>query len=59
MTLFAAKCASCHSVAAAKSLGGANFAKIRSGIVGNKGGMGSLSALTDTELQDIAAYVAQ
>ena len=60
--LYASRCSGCHGPAAAggsKVLRGANSAiTILSAINNNRGGMGSLSILTQQNLADIAAFLA-
>ena len=60
--LYASRCSSCHGPAAAggsKVLNGANSAiTILSAINNNRGGMGTLSILTQQNLADIAAFLA-
>jgi len=60
--LYASRCSGCHGPAAAggsKVLNGANSAMtILSAINSNRGGMGSLSILTQQNLADIAAFLA-
>lgn len=52
-TAFVTHCASCHSAGESR-----NWSKTRSAINGDKGGMGYLSPLSDAEISDIAAYLA-
>src|SRR4051812_910914 len=54
-TLSAALCADCHGSLANSGEKGATAARIRSAISANRGGMGSLSAVTDAQLDAIAA----
>jgi mono/diheme cytochrome c family protein len=60
--LYTSRCSGCHGPAAAggsKVLNGANSAvTILSAINNNRGGMGSLSILTQQNLADIAAFLA-
>ena len=60
--LYASRCSGCHGPAAAggsKVLNGANSAlTILSAIKSNLGGMGTLGALSNQDLADIAAYLA-
>ena len=60
--LYASRCSGCHGPAAAggsKVLNGANSAiTILSAINSNRGGMGTLSSLTQQNLADIAAFLA-
>jgi mono/diheme cytochrome c family protein len=57
--LYAANCAACHGALASTNKKNASSALIQAGITGNKGGMGSLGALTDSQLQAIATALAQ
>lgn len=52
--LYASYCEMCHGALAASAKKGSSAALIRGGINANKGGMGSLSALTDAQLQAIS-----
>ncbi len=54
-TLYSQNCASCHGTSmVGRSM---DATRIRSAINTNRGGMGSLSGLSDTELADIARYL--
>lgn len=55
-TAYTNNCASCHGTLT--SSWGVSAQGIQGAIQGNKGGMGRLSTLSATELQDIAAYMA-
>lgn len=55
-TAYANSCASCHGVPS--SPWGVSAQSLQSAIQGNRGGMGRLSTLSATDLQDIAAYLA-
>jgi len=55
-TAFDTNCASCHGTPN-KIMAAADPAKTRAAIDSNKGGMGSLKALTSQQLNEIAAYV--
>ncbi|MBS4098689.1 MAG: c-type cytochrome [Sulfuricella sp.] len=54
-TTYASRCASCHGTLT--NPWAVSAQTIQSAIQGNRGGMGSLSALSVAELQDIAAYM--
>jgi mono/diheme cytochrome c family protein len=56
--LYAANCASCHNAIATSTRLGVSASVIQSAISGNDGGMGSLSTLTATQIQAIAAVLA-
>ena len=62
LTLFDYNCQSCHgtppNLRDNASRGAGNATVIRNAIRADKGGMGYLSTLTDTELASIAAYLA-
>jgi mono/diheme cytochrome c family protein len=53
-SLYAASCANCHGALATSSKLNKSFAQIKAAISGNAGGMSSLGALTDAQLQAIA-----
>lgn len=55
VALYTAKCATCHNALATSTKKGRTAMQIKSAITANSGGMGSLSALTDAEIQAIAA----
>lgn len=63
MTLYDNNCQSCHgtppNLRAKADRGVNNAAAIRSAITRNKGGMGYLSTLTDTELSSIASWMGE
>src|SRR5207302_1561863 len=52
--LYASKCQGCHGSLATPNFSNRTFAGIKAAIVGNVGGMGFLSSLTDADLQAIA-----
>jgi mono/diheme cytochrome c family protein len=57
-SLYTAKCQSCHgAIQPIFSRNARDAARIQAAIDGNKGGMGSLSALTTAEVQAIAAAI--
>jgi mono/diheme cytochrome c family protein len=53
-TLYGTYCAGCHGTLAKSSVRGSSASSIQSAITGNKGGMGYLSTLTATQIQNIA-----
>jgi len=53
-SLYAANCASCHGAVTNSSKQNRTFSQIKNAITGNAGGMGSLGALSDAQLQAIA-----
>lgn len=53
--LYTTNCASCHGVLATSSKSNKSLAQIKAAIAANNGGMASLAALTDAQLQAIAA----
>src|SRR5207302_6914359 len=53
--LYAANCQRCHGSLATHNILNRTVAGIKAAIVGNVGGMGSLSSLTDAELQAISS----
>jgi len=57
-TLYANHCAACHGALAGSTKGAATLARMQSAIAGNVGGMGSLSALSTTQLQAIVSALA-
>ncbi|HET9597737.1 MAG TPA: choice-of-anchor D domain-containing protein [Anaeromyxobacteraceae bacterium] len=57
-TLYAQNCSSCHGALASSSVKGATASQIQNAISSNKGGMGSLSGLTSTQIQAIAGALA-
>jgi mono/diheme cytochrome c family protein len=57
-TLYATKCAGCHLVLASSAKAGASASAIQSAINNNTGGMGSLSALTATQVSAISTVLA-
>jgi mono/diheme cytochrome c family protein len=59
VTLYAQSCASCHGDLANSDQQGASAENIQAAIDNNKGGMGSLSALTTQQIQAIAAAIVQ
>src|SRR5713226_7418376 len=52
--LYASNCQGCHGSLAASNVSNRTLAGIKAAIVGNVGGMGFLSSLTDADLQAIA-----
>ena len=58
-SLYAAYCASCHNPLATTTKGGATAAKISAAIASNRGSMGSLSTLTQTQISLIETALAQ
>jgi mono/diheme cytochrome c family protein len=56
--LYSSKCGSCHGALATSSKRGATASAIQSAITANRGGMGSLSALTADQIAAIAAALA-
>jgi len=57
-TLYANNCASCHGPLATSAKAGATAARTQTAINNNTGGMGSLSALTSTQVSAIASVLA-
>ncbi|MDA8078079.1 MAG: c-type cytochrome [Nitrospiraceae bacterium] len=55
VTLYAQNCSGCHGLLASSSVKGASAGLIQNAINSNTGGMGSLSSLTPTDIQAIAA----
>lgn len=54
VALYAANCASCHNPLATSTKPNRSFAQIKAAITGNTGGMASVGALTDAQIQAIA-----
>lgn len=52
-TLYATNCSNCHGTLASSTKINKTFAQIKSAVTNNTGGMGSLGALTDAQLQAI------
>src|SRR5712691_10965355 len=57
--LYASNCQGCHGSLAASNVSNRTLAGIKAAIVGNVGGMGFLSSLTDADLQAIANALIQ
>jgi mono/diheme cytochrome c family protein len=55
--LYAANCATCHGTLATSTKQNKTFTQIKSAITGNTGGMASVGALTDAQLQAIATVL--
>ncbi len=56
--LYATSCSACHGALAGSTKGGATLVRMQAAIAGNAGGMGSLSPLSNEQLQAIVSALA-